>query len=139
MEVENKNFVVVSRTKWKKIYKDVEKGERLYRRLLTSQQELLNHLEAIKIRNSEKMRIKKKVNVERIPGRDKLSFIIHRIMPFDKILSSNEVLDLVIKSGYKTNSNYLAGMVNNKLNQDKEIQKVSRGKFILISRKRKAI
>jgi hypothetical protein len=65
---------------------------------------------------------------------------IHRCMPKKKEMTMDEILTAMTKKGiYKTESTYLYTMVNNKLNRDPHIKKVSRGVFVYNPPKNKSV
>lgn len=74
----------------------------------------------------------KKKYVIRMPNTITLKEAIRKCMVPGEKMTMQDIIDSLKKTGlYHTNSSYFYTMVNNKLNRDKNVKKVSRGVFVL--------
>jgi len=77
----------------------------------------------------------RKTYVKRANNKSTLTEAIRKCMIPNEEMTMIEIIAALKETGlYKTHSSYFYTMVNNKLNRDKSIKKVSRGVFVLVKK-----
>ena len=101
-------------------------------------QELAKVVKRMEKRAKETVVEPPKKYVPRMQNYTTLAAAIRDCMVPGKKMCMPEILDALEKTGsYKTRSSYFYTMVNNKLNRDPNVEKVSRGVFVLKKTARK--
>jgi len=131
-----------------KVGKDASKGKaevyfRLYQKL-TRQRAKLDH-QIMKVQE-EMLREMTKGNVipggakkyvVRMPNTKTLKEAIRECMVPEEPMTMQDIIKALKKTGkYHTNSSYFYTMINNKLNRDTKVKKISRGVFVLKGRRK---